>query len=76
MLDEKLKDDIFLLGQKMRQKGYRIENGLSVVKMSRALEYADKNKIGQVIILGEDEKKKGIYKIKNMISGKETINKI
>jgi histidyl-tRNA synthetase len=76
LLDEKLKDDIFLLGQKMRQKGYRIENGLSVVKMSRALEYADKNKIGQVIILGEDEKKKGIYKIKNMISGKETINKI
>jgi histidyl-tRNA synthetase len=76
LLDEKLKDDIFLLSQKMRQKGYRIENGLSVMKISRALEYADKNKIGQVIILGEDEKKKGIYKIKNMISGKETINKI
>ncbi len=76
LLDEKLKDDIFLLSQKMRQKGYKIESGLSVMKISRALEYADKNKIGQVIILGEDEKKKGVYKIKNMISGKETINKI
>jgi histidyl-tRNA synthetase len=46
------------------------------MKISKALEYANKNKIGQVIILGEDEKKKGVYKIKNMISGKEMIDKI
>ena len=76
LLNKELSDDVFLLAKKMRAKGLRIENGLNVMKISRALEYADKNKIGQVIILGEDEKKKGVYKIKNMISGKETVNKI
>ncbi|HPT08111.1 MAG TPA: histidine--tRNA ligase [bacterium] len=73
LLSEDLKNDVFLLAKKLRRDNYRVELGLSITKISRALEYADKNKITQVIILGEDEKKKGVYKIKDMLSGEEKI---
>lgn len=73
LLNENLKNDIFLLARKLRSADCQVEVGLNVTKISRALEYADKNKIARVIILGEDEKKKSVYKIKNMISGEEKI---
>ena len=46
------------------------------VKLSKQFTYADKNKFNYVIIFGEEEMKKEIFKIKNLDTGKEYINSI
>lgn len=76
ILQEDLEKDAFLLAQKMRQEGKRVDLGLGLIKLAKALEYADKNGIGFVVVLGSEEKEKGIYKIKDMASGQESIFKI
>lgn len=76
LLQEELEKEILLLAGKMRQEGKRVELGLSVTKISKALEYANKNGLGYVVILGEDEIKGKKYKVKDMKSGKETSIKI
>ncbi len=72
ILSEKLESESFLLAQKLRKEGNRVEMGFNVVKISRALEYANKKNISYVVILGEDEKDRGVYKLKDMESGEET----
>lgn len=76
ILSDNLEKESLLLASKMRKNGIKVEVGFSLNKISRALEYADKSKIDYVIILGEDEFAKGVYKIKNMSSGQEEIKKI
>ena len=46
------------------------------VKLSKQFTYAEKNKFNYVIIFGQEEMKKEIFKIKNLNSGKECINSI
>ena len=46
------------------------------LKLSKQFTYADKNKFNYVIIFGEEEMKREIFKIKNLNSGKESINSI
>ncbi|MFA5644029.1 MAG: histidine--tRNA ligase [Patescibacteria group bacterium] len=76
ILSDNLEKESLLLASKMRKNGIKVEVGFGLNKISRALEYADKSKIDYVIILGEDEFAKGVYKIKNMSSGQEEIKKI
>lgn len=45
-------------------------------KLGKQFTYADKKGIPYVVILGEGEKAEWIYKIKDMVAGTETINKI
>ena len=45
--------------------------GLEEQKVGKALEFANKKGISRVVILGEDEAAKGIYKIKNMSDSSE-----
>jgi histidyl-tRNA synthetase len=40
-------------------------------KITKALEYANKKKIKYCIIIGEEEEKKGVVKLKNMLDGSE-----
>jgi len=75
LLDKSLIDDVFLLAKKLRLEDKNIELGFNVVKISKALEYANKNKIDKIIILGKDEREKGEYKIKDMKSGEEISTK-
>jgi histidyl-tRNA synthetase len=42
-----------------------------VIKVGKALEYANKKNINKVIILGDKEYKNKEYKIKDMKSGEE-----
>ncbi len=59
------------LAERLREKG---ENVLIFYgKPTKALEYANSYRINKVIFLGEEEIKKGKYKIKDMKSGKETL---
>jgi len=62
------------LANKLRQNGESIT--MFFGKPSRALEYANSYGIGKVIFIGKEEIKKGKYKIKDMESGKETIQKL
>ncbi len=71
LLDSNLESEAISLAKKLRVKGEKVELGLEIIKISRALEYASKNGIARVIILGEEELKKGEYKVKDMVSGEE-----
>ncbi|MDD3711196.1 MAG: histidine--tRNA ligase [Patescibacteria group bacterium] len=71
LLADSLKSEIISLAKKLRVEGKKVELGFDVVKISRALEQADKNGFGHVVILGEEELKKGEYKVKDMVSGVE-----
>ncbi len=61
------------LAEKLRKK----DNPVSIFygKPSKALEYANSKGITQVIFVGEKEIKSKKFKVKNMITGKETILK-
>lgn len=70
-----LKEEYFGMYKKIvdeiRLAGSIVELGVSETNISDALRYANKNKIDYVVIAGEDEKKNGVYKLKNMNTGEE-----
>jgi len=62
------------LAQKLRGKGERVL--VYYGKPSKALDFANSYKIGKVIFVGEKEVKAKKFKVKDMVSGKESILKI
>ena len=76
LLDESLENESLSLAKKLRSEGKRVDLGLGVMKVGKALEYANKNNISQVVIFAKDEFEKGGYKIRNMDSGEEVFYKI
>lgn len=73
LLDKNLIVETNILAKKLRSRGLSILLGLEEQKINKALEFADKKKISNVIIFNQDEAKKKIYKIKNMTSGVEKV---
>jgi len=71
LLDKELELDTMKLARHLRLAGLNILTGLEVQKIGKALEYADKKGIDNVIIFAKEEKEAGIYKIKDMKSGKQ-----
>ena len=71
ILDENLIFDAQLLAQKLRKTKKNIEISFKVQKINKALDYAQKKEIENVIIFGEEENEKNIYKIKDMKTGLE-----
>lgn len=76
LIDKKLSFETDSLAQKLRASGVNVLLGLEEQKISKALEFANKKKVDKLIILGEEEVKKGIYKIKDMSSGEDEVFKI
>lgn len=72
LISANLYPEINRLAKELRGQGKNVLVGLEEQKVGKALEFANKKNISQVIILGEDEAKQGIYKIKNMTSGSES----
>lgn len=62
-----------MVANDLRKKGYKVEFEMSNKKIGKALEKANKEKICNVIIIGEDEVKNNQFKIKDMFSGNESI---
>lgn len=60
-----------LVANDLRNKGYKVEYEMSNKKLGKALDKANKEKIRNVIIIGEDEVKNNEYKVKDMFSGDE-----
>lgn len=71
LLKEDLLADLQKLAVKLRQENKNVLIGFEVQKTGKALEFANRQGIGQVVIFGEDEKKQGVYKLKQMKTGEE-----
>ncbi|MDD3262947.1 MAG: ATP phosphoribosyltransferase regulatory subunit [Candidatus Absconditabacteria bacterium] len=69
-------NEIGNLMNKYLDKGEFCELYPSADKLGKQFTYADKKGIPYVVILGEGEKKEGIYKIKNMKTGEEKISNL
>jgi len=82
LLSKKLELETAKLAKRLRIGGGEGERGLNILagleeqKIGKALEFADKRQISQVIIFGEDEAARGVYKIKDMRSGEEKEEKV
>ena len=51
---------------KLRNMGYKVEIETNNRKLKKCIEYADKENIPYVIVLGSDEENTNIFKIKDM----------
>ena len=76
LLDSALQTETNRLAKTLRSQGKNILVSLEEQKIGKALEFANKKKITQMIILGAEEAKQGIYKIKDMKSGEQTEYKL
>lgn len=61
--------DSFKFASKLRDTGLRVEVDKNVKKLKKSLAYANKMNIPYVIILGDDELKNGIIRVKDMENG-------
>lgn len=61
------------LANKLRELGYKVDIEMNNRKLKKSLDYANKELIPYVIILGEDEVAQNSFKLKDMINGKEYI---
>ena len=64
-------DKCLKLATSLRWLGYRVEIDMSNKKFKKCMEYANKEKIPYVIVIGEDEINNQTFKIKDMFSGEE-----
>ena len=71
VLEDSLQDEIFKLAMNFRNYWKNVITGLETQKMIKAIQYADKQDYKFIVILGEEEKEKWIYKVKNLKSWKE-----
>ena len=60
----------------LRNKGISAEMYPVADKLKKQFAYADKKHIPYTIVAGQDEMQKGIYKLKNMLSGEQTEHSI
>ena len=61
------------LANEIRNLGFKVEIEMNSRKLKKAIDYANKEKIPYVIVLGEDEVNKRSFNIKNMSSGIEKV---
>ena len=63
---------LLILIDKIREKNIACEIYPSDIKIKKQMDYANQKGINYVVIIGEDELKNSIFKIKDMSSGAET----
>ena len=59
------------IAEKLRANGSRVAVDFSYKKIGDQIKNADKRGIPEIIVLGENEAKTGVYKIKNLKTGEE-----
>lgn len=60
------------LADSIRSLGYKVEVDLTGKKIKKSMEYADRENIPYVIVLGENEVASGTFELKNMQTGEKT----
>ena len=73
LLSADLLADSQKLVTKIRRSNEKVFFAFEPQRLSKALEYANKNSYSKVLIFGHEEKNNNIYKIKDMESGQEEI---
>ena len=84
IFDNKSETDIFIipldtniealkLANDLRNMGYKVEIEMNDKKLKKSMEYANKEKIQYVIVLGQDEINNKCFKIKDMFNNIEKI---
>ena len=75
--------NLFKISDLLRKGGYKVLTELNNIKLKKAMNIANREKIKKVIILGEDELKENSVTVKNMDTGnqekvliEELLNKI
>ena len=58
--------EVLKLATTLREKGYRVLIEMNKKKIGKCFEYAERNNIKYVMIIGENEVNSGTYKIKDM----------
>lgn len=61
------------LANELREKGLRVELDMTGRKVKKSFEFANRENIPFVIVLGEDEVNGKSFKLKNMETGEETV---
>ena len=59
------------LANSLRNKGFKVDIEMNNRKLKKSMEYANKEGIPYVIVLGEDEIKSGNIMVKDMLTGKK-----
>ncbi len=66
----------FKIAQELRAKGIRTDIDLAGRSLSKNIKYADTLSIPRVLFVGEDEIKKGLFKLRDLKTGEETIGSV
>ena len=67
---------MFKISELLRNNGYNVLTELNSIKLKKAMNIANREKIDKVILIGEDELKEDAVTIKNMITGNQEKVKI
>ncbi len=65
------KKESLFLANKLRNLGYKVDIEMNDKKLKKSFEYANRENIPYVIVLGEDEIKNNYFNIKNMETGEQ-----
>ena len=65
------KKESLVLANKLRNLGYKVDIEMNDKKLKKSFEYANRENIPYVIVLGEDEIKNNYFNIKNMETGEQ-----
>lgn len=71
-LDQSLSADYLALAAELRRAGLNVEQYLEPAKLDKQLKYADKSGIPYAILLGPDEKAKGVVLVKDLAAKTQT----
>ena len=63
--------EILNIAQTLRQSGIKVIVEMNRKKIKKGLDFANRNNIPYVIIVGEDEIKTNTYSLKNMLTGEQ-----
>ncbi len=68
--------NLFKISNLLRENGYKVLTELNNIKLKKAMNIANRERINKVIIIGEDELKNNSVTIKNMVTGNQETVKI
>lgn len=71
--NEESQEDMLSLASHLRKNGLRVEVYPQKDKLGKQFEYANLLKVRFVAVIGPDEKLKGVVKLKNMLTGSQTL---
>ncbi len=70
-VDDKMLGEYFALAAKLRSGGLNVEVYVDAHKLGKQLKYADRAGISRAVIMGPEEKAKGVVTLRDMTSGNQ-----